>query len=149
MKSSTVGKHWAHQRFAQNLVNASHARDLAAAVQEWCFHKLHASSQQHSCQLCNAHIKVCVTLKNNVNGNFLVLGSDCYDKLLQFLSNGRVESALPNREKRASQLRQHWKKLTKQLNNRTVTRIVLGDWYEQGSVLRWNKRGFSLDAFSR
>jgi UDP-2,3-diacylglucosamine hydrolase len=36
-----------------------------------------------------------------------------------------------------------------QLNNRTVTRIVLGDWYEQGSVLRWNRRGFELDAFSR
>jgi UDP-2,3-diacylglucosamine hydrolase len=36
-----------------------------------------------------------------------------------------------------------------QLNNRTVTRIVLGDWYEQGSVLRWNKRGFELAGLNR
>jgi UDP-2,3-diacylglucosamine hydrolase len=31
-----------------------------------------------------------------------------------------------------------------QLNNRTVRRIVLGDWYEHGSVLRWHERGFEL-----
>ena len=33
-----------------------------------------------------------------------------------------------------------------QLANRSVTRIVLGDWYEQGSVLRWNRSGFELAA---
>jgi UDP-2,3-diacylglucosamine hydrolase len=32
---------------------------------------------------------------------------------------------------------------------RTVTRIVLGDWYEQGSVLRWNERGFELAGLRR
>jgi UDP-2,3-diacylglucosamine hydrolase len=36
-----------------------------------------------------------------------------------------------------------------QLANRTVTRIVLGDWYEQGSVLRWNRRGFELAGLDR
>lgn len=36
-----------------------------------------------------------------------------------------------------------------QLANSTVTRIVLGDWYEQGSVLRWNKRGFELAGLNR
>jgi UDP-2,3-diacylglucosamine hydrolase len=30
------------------------------------------------------------------------------------------------------------------LNGRTATRIVLGDWYEQGSVLRWDEHGFDL-----
>ena len=30
------------------------------------------------------------------------------------------------------------------LDGRTVTRIVLGDWYEQGSVLRWDERGYEL-----
>jgi UDP-2,3-diacylglucosamine hydrolase len=29
------------------------------------------------------------------------------------------------------------------------TRIVLGDWYEQGSVLRWNERGYELAGLSR
>jgi UDP-2,3-diacylglucosamine hydrolase len=30
------------------------------------------------------------------------------------------------------------------INGRTATRIVLGDWYEQGSVLRWDERGYQL-----
>ena len=32
---------------------------------------------------------------------------------------------------------------------RQLTRIVLGDWYEQGSVLRWNENGFELIALQR
>ena len=30
------------------------------------------------------------------------------------------------------------------LDGRTAVRIVLGDWYEQGSVLRWSERGYEL-----
>lgn len=36
-----------------------------------------------------------------------------------------------------------------QVGGRTVTRIVLGDWYEQGSVLRWDERGFDLAGLRR
>jgi UDP-2,3-diacylglucosamine hydrolase len=31
-----------------------------------------------------------------------------------------------------------------QIDGRPALRIVLGDWYEQGSVLRWTERGFEL-----
>jgi len=31
-----------------------------------------------------------------------------------------------------------------QINGKPAVRIVLGDWYEQGSVLRWDQRGFEL-----
>jgi UDP-2,3-diacylglucosamine hydrolase len=31
-----------------------------------------------------------------------------------------------------------------QINSHGAVRIVLGDWYEQGSVLRWNPQGFEL-----
>ena len=31
-----------------------------------------------------------------------------------------------------------------QLDGQPAVRIVLGDWYEQGSVLRWDERGFEL-----
>jgi UDP-2,3-diacylglucosamine hydrolase len=31
-----------------------------------------------------------------------------------------------------------------QINGKPAVRIVLGDWYEQGSVLRWNERGYEL-----
>ncbi|MFL6619874.1 MAG: UDP-2,3-diacylglucosamine diphosphatase, partial [Povalibacter sp.] len=30
-----------------------------------------------------------------------------------------------------------------------ATRIVLGDWYEQGSVLRWDAQGFQLAGLAR
>jgi len=32
------------------------------------------------------------------------------------------------------------------VDDRPATRIVLGAWYEQGSVLRWDDRGFRLEA---
>ena len=35
------------------------------------------------------------------------------------------------------------------LGERAAQRIVLGDWYEQGSVLRWNESGYSLDVMPR
>jgi UDP-2,3-diacylglucosamine hydrolase len=31
----------------------------------------------------------------------------------------------------------------------TATRIVLGDWYQQGSVLRWDERGYELQSLPR
>lgn len=34
-------------------------------------------------------------------------------------------------------------------SGRSATRIVLGDWYEQGSVLRWDERGYALDVLER
>lgn len=35
------------------------------------------------------------------------------------------------------------------LNGASATRIVLGDWYEQGSVLRWGPDGYALEALPR
>ncbi len=35
------------------------------------------------------------------------------------------------------------------LGDRKAKRIVLGDWYEQGSVLRWDENGYSLDVMRR
>ena len=35
------------------------------------------------------------------------------------------------------------------LGNRKAKRIVLGDWYQQGSVLRWNMQGPKLQEMPR
>ena len=35
------------------------------------------------------------------------------------------------------------------LNDKTVQRIVLGDWYEQGSVVRWDENGPRLETMPR
>lgn len=36
-----------------------------------------------------------------------------------------------------------------ELEDRIATRIVLGDWYEQGSVVRWNSEGPRLETMAR
>ena len=38
---------------------------------------------------------------------------------------------------------------TVDLGNRKAKRIVLGDWYTQGSVVRWDSRGPKLEAMPR
>ena len=35
------------------------------------------------------------------------------------------------------------------VDGHTATRIVLGDWYDQGSVLRWDEKGFELVGLGR
>jgi UDP-2,3-diacylglucosamine hydrolase len=35
------------------------------------------------------------------------------------------------------------------INGQPATRIVLGDWYTQGSVLRWDETGYQLLSMSR
>ena len=35
------------------------------------------------------------------------------------------------------------------LQGRPARRIVLGAWYEQGSVLRWDERGYELQSLAR
>jgi UDP-2,3-diacylglucosamine hydrolase len=38
---------------------------------------------------------------------------------------------------------------TVDLGHRRAKRIVLGDWYTQGSVVRWNMRGPKLETMPR
>jgi hypothetical protein len=120
VEGSSVGMHWMHQRFVQNLIGASKSRELGGAAKEWRLHKINASLEWSNCQLCNTRIKICVVLKNKENGNFVVLGEDCYDKLVQFLSIGQVQSALPARDGHSNELRGHWRQLLKDLKDRTV-----------------------------
>jgi UDP-2,3-diacylglucosamine hydrolase len=35
------------------------------------------------------------------------------------------------------------------LGDRVASRIVLGDWYEQGSVVRWDENGPRLETMPR
>lgn len=120
MTTTTVSAHWTHHRFVQNLVNASRHRDLHEAAKEWRFSSLQASKDPLQCQLCNTRINKCVTLHNTANGNYLVLGENCYDKLLAFLRSGRVKSTLPSRDAQTQKLRRHWKGLLRRLKDRTV-----------------------------
>ena len=132
----SVGRHKKHQLFAQNLINASRARDLNEAAAEWNFDKIYASRQECNCQLCNTRIKTCVVLKNEVNGNYIVIGEDCYDKFIQFLRIGKVQSALPTRKRVSLRLHLYWVMLLGGLQDRTVLGWLLEE-LSAGRVTGW------------
>ena len=120
----TVGEHWMHQRFVANLINASHGRELNEAGKEWQLYRYGYNEATQRCHLCNTQIKESVELRNIVNQNILVIGHDCYDKLVGFLVSGRVEHQLPDRKDYIRKLREYTKKI---LPNETV----LGWIYER------------------
>jgi len=115
----SVDTHWAHQRFVKNLINASRGRDLKEAACEWTFERIDAEEGGH-CQLCNRKIVNYVLLRNRTNNNRLVIGEDCYDKLIHFLEAGRVESTLPTRDSHSGELRDYWRGELRKLSDRTV-----------------------------
>lgn len=106
----TVGRHWSHQKLVRNLVNASHSRELDSAAREWSLVRIHASKSWHNCQLCNKKIKTCVTLSNSENGNYLVVGEECHEKLVHLVNHGKVERVSPIRAIKGN-LRRYWKRL--------------------------------------
>jgi hypothetical protein len=112
----TVGEHWMHQRFVANLINASHSRELGEAAKEWKLYR-YGYSEGSRCHLCNTQIKEEVELHNMVNKNILIIGHDCYDKLVGFFISGRVEHQLPDRKDSIRKLKEYTKK---NLPNETV-----------------------------
>ena len=117
---SAVGSHWTHMRLVENLLNSSLSRDLSEAANEWGLERLDASEDHHNCQLCNHRIVNYVLLANEINGNKLIVGEDCYDKILRYLEVGKVESTMRSRLSGSSELRQYWRSELKKLPDRTV-----------------------------
>ncbi len=130
-----VASHWIHQKFADNLINASHSRDLSEAAREWQYQGAfdfdwflrigkaqNSQSEDLRCQFCNTRMKNYVILGNKKNGNRLLIGNDCYDKLETFLANGKIESALPQRKTYVKEARAYWKKVV-------IDKTFLG-WFE-------------------
>ncbi len=137
MTVQVIMDHWTHKKFAENLLNASRARDLTQAAQEWQYEGMFDSiwfraiggvlTDELRCQCCNTHIKNYVILGNRVNGNKLLIGHKCYDKLLVFLGSGQIRSALPDRKNQIKEARTYWK-------NNVPDRTFLG-WFEEQSSL--------------
>lgn len=98
-----------HLKFAENLVNASHGRELGEAAREWTLHKIDKTELNLRCNLCNQTISHFVVLWNQKNNNRLVIGHDCYDKLVRYLADGQIKSDLPDRKNYTRGLRKYWK----------------------------------------
>lgn len=115
MIATTETTHWIHERFVQNLVNASGSTSLAECARHWEAEAFAKSESVLQCNVCNTKLFNYVVLQNTVNGNRLLIGEDCYSKLLHFLECGRVESTLPSMD----YLREV-RKYSRALLNRTV-----------------------------
>ena len=126
----SVGEHWRHTQFVENLLAASHARDLAEAASEWQLERVDVYDKLTECNLCGTHMKRHVVLANTSNDARLIIGEDCYDKLVQYLDVGKVTSALPKREKHTHTLRDYWKGKLRELADETVLGWLLAELAE-------------------
>ncbi|MDO8600573.1 MAG: hypothetical protein Q7R73_03060 [bacterium] len=89
--------HYKHEWFEKTLVNASAKKTLAEAAPEWEFShigvvEITTGKKYGSCQICHARIMQFVAIRNKKNGMYLLIGADCYDKLLHYLATEKIEA---------------------------------------------------------
>lgn len=93
-KESTKRVHYKNVDFAENLVAASGGQTLAEVASQWRFSHFGAEKNgwfKH-CQLCHSRMKLWLAIRNTANGVVLLIGHDCYDKLVAFLATKKLES---------------------------------------------------------
>jgi hypothetical protein len=76
-----------------NLVEASGALDLQEAFEKSSWQKISEVSipAEARCELCNQAIKLQVVIKNLQNGLILKIGTQCYQKVVNFMRTGKFE----------------------------------------------------------
>lgn len=124
MKSlQTEGRriHHTHRIFMLNMSRAAGEPFEQSAI-KWRMDRLGYSGEKMNCQVCNTALNNFVVLVNNQNGNRIIIGHNCYDKLIGFLRSGKVESSLKDRHSYVDGL----KKQTDELVNQTVI-----GWFRQ------------------
>lgn len=141
-KEVVVRKHWAHQRLAQNLLTASRAKaeeeiklqHLLAAAGQWQLERLinlEEASGWRNCHLCGKDIRAYVLLFNPINQVRIIIGHNCYDKLLHLIRKSVVESTLVSRSEHSSSVRKHWRELRDSLPGKPTNETVVGWLKEQ------------------
>lgn len=81
-----------HMKFFHNLLNASGKENFTEAARDWKVYDKDKSREFLNCHLCGVNIKKNVTIKNKQNANMLIIGTDCFDKLLAFIVTGEIKS---------------------------------------------------------
>lgn len=85
--------HYKHEWFERTLINASAKKTLAEAAPEWVFAHFGAIEKGYdNCQICHARIVKFVAIRNTKNNVYLLIGEDCYDKLLHYLKTQKIET---------------------------------------------------------
>ncbi|MBP6858590.1 MAG: hypothetical protein KBC33_02025 [Candidatus Pacebacteria bacterium] len=107
--------HHAHRSFMLNMSRAAGEPFEQSAI-KWRVDRLGYSGEKMNCQVCNTALNNYVVLVNTRNNNRIIIGHNCYDKLMQFIRTGKVQSTLGDRQAYTENLR----KSTAEIVNRTV-----------------------------
>lgn len=113
--------HWMHERFIENILASSRAREFGEAAREWQLARHGHSDTDLQCNLCNTTINIFIVLHNTLNDNRLIIGVDCYDKFVAFLRTGKVESQLLSRSENTKALRSYFKGIVPLSNKKEKT----------------------------
>jgi|GEM_PF-2397192 len=108
-------KVWQHEKFIDAILAGSLAKKIKAACKEWDLERFGViprsvdTADENHCQLCNMKIWKFAIITNRKTHGKLVIGLDCYDKLIQAQATGQVYSALPERKQRTKEIRAYIK----------------------------------------
>lgn len=111
MKNRSSDRHYKNVDFEKNLVTASGKETLGEAAPQWRFSHfgIEAEDGKH-CHLCHSRLKNWVAIKNTENHVMLIIGHDCYDKLMSFLATKKLESLnLGSRKRYISEIKKYCK----------------------------------------
>ena len=97
--------HYKNAMLARELINASAKKNLEEAIEEWSFSHFGIFDDKKNCQLCHSSIKLFTAIKNKINGVVLLIGSDCYDKLLRYADTRLIASNIAPRKKIVSEIK--------------------------------------------
>lgn len=111
MKERSGDRHYKNVDFEKNLVIASGKETLGEAAPLWCFSHFGVETEDGKhCHLCHSRLKNWVAIKNTENGVVLIIGHDCYDKLISFLATKKLESLnLGSRKRYISEIKKYCK----------------------------------------
>ena len=96
--------HHIHKTFMLNLSRAA-GKPFEESAKEWRIERIARSKESLHCQVCSTRLNQYVVLMNAENRNRVLIGLDCYDKLINYLRTGEIESSLRERHSFTHELR--------------------------------------------
>lgn len=93
MAQKSADEHYKNIDFERNIIAASGGGTLQERAPLWQFSHFGVETEGFKhCHLCHSRMKNWVAIRNTQNGVILVIGHDCYDKLVSFLATKKLES---------------------------------------------------------
>lgn len=121
----------------ENLLAASSQPALEVAALEWQLKDVQRRpGVRLHCQLCNTPIDIAVLIESRLNGVVLIIGKDCFAKLVRFLETQRIESPL-RRPPARQEVRGRLHALERELGDATSSTTARSAALHLDTVLGW------------